>query len=89
MIMEIYSIYDSKVEAYSQPFFLRSDGEAIRAITEVVNDPSTKFFDHAADYNLFHIGTYNDEHAHLMQDGNRNLGCLIEFKKGVKNNGKA
>ena len=38
MLMKMYSVYDSKVEAYLPPLFYKSKGEFLRAFGEACND---------------------------------------------------
>lgn len=60
MKMHIFSVYDSAVGAYLQPFFSRSMGEAIRSFQDAVNDPKTQFNSHTMDYTLFLLGSFDD-----------------------------
>jgi len=60
MKTKVYTIFDSKTAAYLQPFYLRSNGEAIRAFTEAVNDPKSTFYKYPEDFILFEIGTWDD-----------------------------
>lgn len=61
MIHEIFSIYDSKSEAYLQPFFIQNKATAVRAISNCVNDPDHAFSKHPSDYHLFHLGSFDDD----------------------------
>lgn len=80
MQLKIYTVYDSKVEAYLQPFYVRSKGEAIRAFTETVNDPQSLVGKHPADYTLFEIGEFDDQTAKIKSlAANISLGTAIEF----------
>lgn len=63
--MKIFTVYDSKVESYLQPFFMRSVGEALRGFEDVVNTPDHQFHKHAGDYSLVHIGEYDEKTAEL------------------------
>lgn len=65
----LFAVYDHQVEAFLQPFFMRTAGEAIRAFTDTVNDPSTMFFKHPEDYTLFRIGRFGVS-----------TGCVISCK---------
>lgn len=60
MLLHVFSVYDSKIGAYLQPFFLQTKPAAIRAITDCVRDPEHRFGQHPEDYVLFHLGTYED-----------------------------
>lgn len=61
MLVKMYSIYDTKVEAYMAPFTSPQHGSAIRAFTDTVLDEGTTFHAHPEDYTLFFIGTFNQE----------------------------
>jgi hypothetical protein len=77
---KLFSIYDIKAEAYLQPFFLQTKGQAIRAITDCVNDPNHQFSRHPADYTLFELGEYEDSNANFhLHETPRSLGVLVEF----------
>lgn len=78
---KVYTVYDQKAEAYKQPFFVRAHGEAIRAMTELVNDPEHQFHKYAEDYTLFYLGDWNevDGVMEILQT-KQNLGNLLEFK---------
>lgn len=60
--MKLYcmSVFDKKVEAFLQPFFCRTIGEAVRSFTEAVNDPGKQFGRYAGDYSLYRLGEFDD-----------------------------
>ncbi|UDN67767.1 nonstructural protein [robinz microvirus RP_111] len=60
MKLQMFSVYDRAVNAYLQPFFCRSLGEAIRSFTEAVNDPTKPFGKYATDYALHGFGEFDD-----------------------------
>ena len=57
---KLYTIYDSKAAMYAFPFKSRTNGEAIRAFTNIANDKQHLIGQHPEDYILFHCGTYDD-----------------------------
>lgn len=59
--MKILSVHDAKVNAFAQPFFMRTQAEAMRGWIEVVNDPSTQFNKHPEDFNLFLLGDFDED----------------------------
>jgi hypothetical protein len=61
MILQMYSIFDSAVKAYLQPFYCRTRGEAIRSFTDAVKNPDGMFNKHALDYTLIYIGVFDDQ----------------------------
>ena len=80
--MKIFTIFDSKVESYSVPFFQPHVGHAIRQFTDLVNDPKTSVGKYPEDYTLFEIGEYDEVTGKITQyDANKSLGCAVEFVK--------
>lgn len=79
MIKKVFTVYDEKSEAYLQPFFLDTVGQAIRAITDCVNDVDHNFCRHSSDFSLFLLGEFNDSDASFTPD-KKCLGSLVEFK---------
>lgn len=77
----VYTVYDSKTEAYLPPFFMKTKGQAIRAFTDTVNNRESQFWQHPADFTLFEIGEYNEASGELLNhDANIPLGMAIDFK---------
>lgn len=66
MILKVFSIYDSKAEAYLQPFFVKSVGEALRMFEDAVNDEKHQFHKHLEDFTLFELGVFDDDNAELV-----------------------
>lgn len=66
MIQKIFSIYDSKAEAFITPFFAPTAGVAIRSFATAANDEQHNFHQHADDYTLFEIGTFNSDTGDLI-----------------------
>jgi len=62
MILEIVSIYDQAIGAYSRPVFVQSTGVAIRSFSDEVNreDQNNEMKRHPADFSLFHLGSFDD-----------------------------
>ena len=64
----IYTVYDSKAETYTPPYFQHRDAMAIRIFADCCNDEGHTFGKHPEDYTLFHIGVYNDDTGTITQD---------------------
>lgn len=60
---KIYTIYDSKSEAYMKPMFLRSHGEAIRVFEAACQTSDHEFHRFPEDFTLFHLGEWDDSTA--------------------------
>ncbi len=63
MLLKMFTVYDSKTEAYMPPFYMRTTGEALRAFTETASDPKHTFNNHSEDYTLFCVGDFDDSNA--------------------------
>lgn len=59
----MFSIYDSKMEAYGTPFFMPKQQMAIRAFSDIARDEKTNVNKHREDFTLFEIGEYDDSNA--------------------------
>lgn len=60
MIRNVYSVYDIKAELYGVPFFMHTNGEAVRAFKRLVSDPQSLPSTAPGDFQLMHLGTFND-----------------------------
>jgi hypothetical protein len=60
MKAEILAVHDRAAECYGRPFFVAALGQGIRSFSDEINNPQGEFGKHADDYDLFHIGTYDD-----------------------------
>ena len=79
MKQNIFTIYDSKANAYLTPFFLHKDGMALRVFTDCVNDTQHQFGKHPEDYTLFNIGSWDDEKAKFLINNPIALAVGIEL----------
>lgn len=59
--MEIFAVYDQKAQAFTTPFFDRTQETAQRAFAALVNNPESDFGRWPEDYTLFHLGSYDNE----------------------------
>ncbi|QCQ84692.1 nonstructural protein [Blackfly microvirus SF02] len=84
MKLKIYSVLDSAVGAYLQPFFARSEGEAVRMLKLAVNDPASNFNKHAQDYTLAFLGSFDDETGDLENATRSNLLNLSSLQEAEK-----
>jgi len=61
----MYSIFDSKAEIYKTPFEQVNNAEAMRTFHDLVNDKNTIISKHPEDYDLYNIGTWDNENGKL------------------------
>lgn len=81
MILEVYSVFDSKAKAFMQPWYAANQFVALRHFVSAVNDPATVFYKHPSDFVLYRLGSFNDETGVLWaSDQLLNLGLAATFK---------
>ena len=61
----MFTVYDSKAEAYLPPIFFKTAGEALRVFADTCNDKNHQFNKHPGDFTLFAIGDFDDGNATL------------------------
>lgn len=69
MQLFVVAVFDRAAQAFSRPFFCPSLGLAIRSFSDEVNRDSADnpMFKHADDYDLFHIGGFDDSTGELSK----------------------
>lgn len=82
LLLKIFSVYDSKAEAYLPPFFMQYRGQAVRAYGDTADDPSHQFGKHPQDYTLFELGEWDDSNGSFnIYLAPHCLGVATEFMK--------
>lgn len=61
MLLNAYSVYDTKALNYSPPFYAPTNGAATRMIADAAADPNNNLGRHPADFVLFRVGTFDDQ----------------------------
>lgn len=80
MNLEVFSIHDSKAEAFQTPIFSPTIATALRMFETACNDNTSDFHRWARDYALFHIGTFNSLTGMVTHlDPPVNLGLAVQF----------
>jgi hypothetical protein len=82
VISKVFVVYDSKAEAYLNPFIVRTRGEALRMWVDIVNDDQGPFKKHPGDYTLFEIAEYDSSTAQYRNlEAKSSLGLALDFLK--------
>lgn len=68
MKMQIVAIRDIVANVYSQPQFTNSLGAAIRSFGDSCRDKQHPIGQHPGDYELYHLGEYDDGDASFVTD---------------------
>lgn len=78
--MKLFTVYDSKAEAYLVPFYERTTGLAIRAFSSASNEKEHQFNRFPADYTLFELGEFDELTAEIkVLKTPTSLGLAINF----------
>lgn len=81
--LRAFSVFDAKAQAFLQPFFFASDGQAVRIFSDCVRDPSHAFGKHPEDYSLFRVGEFDLINGKLgdIPDSINAVECLLVGKQ--------
>lgn len=80
MRLNVFAVRDKAAEMFLAPFYVRAPGEASRTFTELLNDPKTPFYKSPADFDLFHLGYWDDGDGSFVQCAE---GCTLVLT-GIK-----
>lgn len=64
-VYHICAVRDRAMDAFMQPIFVPAVGLAVRSFIDEVNRSESPMFMHPEDYDLFEIGSYDDETGFL------------------------
>lgn len=69
MILQCFSIFDSKAAAFAPPFFMARPELALRAFRDLAADPAASIAKHPEDYSLYLVGEFDDATGMLKAAG--------------------
>nr|QJB20477.1 MAG: nonstructural protein [Microvirus sp.] len=79
--MKIFSVHDSKAEAYLAPIYYRTAGEALRAFETTCRDSNSPFHQFPSDYTLVELGEFDEHSASIVtHDKPKILSNASEYK---------
>lgn len=58
-MLKVFTLFDSAAAAYMAPFYLPTAGVAIRQLQEAKADPKSALSQHAQDFTLYELGTFD------------------------------
>lgn len=83
--MKLFTVHDSKAEAFIVPFYERTTGLAVRAFTAAANEDGHQFNRFPGDYTLFELGEFNELTAGIeMLRTPKSLGLAVNFVEQPK-----
>lgn len=74
-----FTLLDMKTGHFNTPFFMTHPGQAIRAIIDLGQDPSTTIGRHPADFVLCQLGGFDDQTGAFDQVVPQQLGTVASF----------
>lgn len=60
MRLPLFTVYDSKAEAYLRPFMAQSNATALRSFGDAVSEDTSPMALHPEDYTLFVCGVFDE-----------------------------
>lgn len=66
MKYQMLSIRDTKADYYNQVITMKTIDEAVRALGELVTDQRSMIARHPEDYDLYHLGQFDDQTGELI-----------------------
>ena len=80
--MKVFSVYDSKAEAFLPPFFSPTTAVGVRVFEAAANDVEHVFRTFGADFTLFELGEFDERIAKFdLRDAPENLGTALTFQR--------
>jgi hypothetical protein len=68
MIYQVCAVRDRAVDAFMPPVFVAHIGQAMRNFGDAINGKDqTPFSSHPEDYDLYHLGSYDDSSGRFLQ----------------------
>jgi len=80
MKLKIFTIHDMKADLHGPPFYMNTNGEALRAFADLANDQSSTVSKHPGDFQLMCIGTWDNQEGTIIQDHTEKLGFASDYK---------
>lgn len=81
--IEIYTIYDTKAQYYTRPFFARGDETAKRIITNTLAQKDNEFAMNPEDFQLYHLGSFNEDDGKITSNPPRHILNLVSLVKNL------
>jgi hypothetical protein len=81
MELKIYAIRDVRTEAFLKPMFLQNAAVLERALLDARNDENSTLSMHPQDYQVFKLGTYDDNSGEIWAEEPTFMFNVIEVKE--------
>ena len=79
---KIYAIKDQAIEAFSQPFFVQAQGQAVRMFMDESKNEQSQINRHPADFELWYLGEFDEQTGTITGAANiERVARAIDFIK--------
>lgn len=78
MTLKMFSIRDTKGDVFHRPFYKQNEAEAERDFVTGVNDPKSTMYLYPEDFDLYFVGTYDEQTGTLSA-----LETPVHIKKAI------
>jgi hypothetical protein len=70
MVLRLYSVFDEKASSFGSPFYLETDGMALRLFSDQVTDSShpSLLNQHPEDFKLYCIGQFDNDSGEVIKE---------------------
>ncbi|WNK14562.1 MAG: nonstructural protein [Microvirus sp.] len=86
MILNAYSVLDTKTGIYNLPFFMQLDVQALRAVADLGRNTDTTVGRYPNDYVLVRIGQYDDNTGSMEPHPPVNMGVISAIAAQLEGN---
>ena len=77
---KIYAIKDQAIEAFSQPFFVQAQGQAVRMFMDESKNEQSQINRHPEDFELWYIGEFDEQTGQITAAANvERVARAIDF----------
>lgn len=79
MSLRMFGVYDVKSDSYHTPFFMPTNGMAIRVFKDMANDVNSFIGMHPEDYKLVLLAEFDNQNGEIVPLGAVSLGFAMDF----------
>lgn len=83
-MQKVYSLFDTKVQTFGNPFCAQSDGAAVRMVCDAAADQNTMLAKHPSDFILYGLGTFDEDSGNLDSAKLTNHGTVAAIVAASK-----
>ena len=81
MMLNVYAIKDVRTEAFLKPFFVQNEAVMRRAVFDASRDENNTMSIHPEDYQVFELGTYDDNTGEISAVPPKFLFNVVDLHK--------